>query len=960
MPLKKKYHLPKHCNFIRMKRIITFATLLLFLTCTAISYAQEFGGNPASLKWKQINNRKTKIIFPNGMDSQANRINNINILLANNTAYSIGGKQRKWNIVLLNQTTISNAYVRMAPIMSELYMIPGQNNFSNGSLRWDDNLIIHENRHIQQFSNFNNGLTKVFSFVLGQEGQLLANGIAIPDYFFEGDAVWQETLVSAQGRGRMPAFFNGMKSLALGNKKYPWMKLRSGSLKHYTPDHYELGYQLVAYGYEKYGEDFWRKVTNDAVHFKGLFFAFNKAIERYSGKSYQQFREDAIQYFIERSIPDNEKHNAGFQLITAAKKNNVVDYLFAQYSGDDSIIVTKQSFKEINSFYVLANGKEEKIRVKNYVTDEYFSYRNGKIVYASYQSDPRWGNRNYSVVQLVNIHTRQQKQLTFKSKYFSPDINKDGSEVLAVNVNTDGTNFLHRLNAETGLLTAELPNPHNYFYTQVKYIDNYTAIAAVRNAEGKMCLVKVDLNDGETESVTPFSFNVVGNPFVKGDTVYFGAMNKNADKIFAVNLGDKKIYQLTGNVNGMYQPAVNSKDELLVTAFTADGSGLAKAPPTNTKWQQVTDEGFTTTPDLYTPAALRKKGEGLLYTVRDTISKITAYKKGFHLFNFHSWRPEVSDPEYSYNFYSDNILSSFSQTARYTYNRSDRSSTIGLYETFAGWLPVLSLGNEYSFNRRFYDTSGRAVPYKSGKLNATVYVPLSFVGGRTATNLNFGAGYNIEKIYFTGIDKTRFKADPLKYYNLFLSFSHSSRMARQHINPHWAQSLSLSYRNAFEAIKTDKFVINSSFYFPGLFTNHSFVLNASFQKRDTTSSYFSNNFSYSRGYEALNTRQMYKLGANYHFPVIYPDWGFGNMIFFQRVRANAFYDYTIARARVNGILTDLKNRSAGTEIYFDTKVWNALPVSFGFRYSRLLDKDLNNPGGKNIFEFIVPIGLIPD
>ena len=84
------------------------------------------------------------------MDSQANRINNINRLLSANTAYSMGGKQRKWNIVLLNQTTIPNAYVRMAPIMSELYMTPAQNNFNTGSLRWDDNLIIHENRHIQQ------------------------------------------------------------------------------------------------------------------------------------------------------------------------------------------------------------------------------------------------------------------------------------------------------------------------------------------------------------------------------------------------------------------------------------------------------------------------------------------------------------------------------------------------------------------------------------------------------------------------------------------------------------------------------------------------------------------------------------------------------------------------------------------------------------------------------------------
>ncbi|MEP7142493.1 MAG: hypothetical protein ABI707_06470 [Ferruginibacter sp.] len=938
-----------------------FAPFVLFFLPVYLA-AQQFGGNPASIKWKQINNDQTRVIFPSGMDSQANRINNINRLLSNTTAYSIGGRQRKWNIVLLNQTTISNAYVRMAPIMSELNMIPDQDNFSTGSLRNDDNLIVHENRHMQQFSNFTGGLTGVFSFLLGQEGQLLANGITIPDYFFEGDAVWQETLVSAQGRGRMPSFYNGLKSLWLDNKKYSWMKLRSGSLKDYTPDHYELGYQLVAYGYEKYGEDFWRKVTTDAARFKGLFFAFNRAIERYSGKTYQQFREGALQYFKEHAIPEADKNIPAIHFITGTKKGNVTDYLFPCYVSDDTIVVTKRSYNEISTFYLLANGKEQKIRVKDYVTDDYFSYKNGKIVYAAYQSDPRRANRDYSVILLLDVHTREQRRLSSRSKYFSPDINDDGSEMLVVNVNTNGTNYLQRINANTGQLFMELPNPHNYFYTQTKYINAGTAISAVRNAEGKMCLVKVDLTSGETERITPFSFNVVGYPFVKGDTVYFSAMNKNADKIFAVRLSDKKIFQLTSNTNGIYQPAVNTKGEILFTAFTADGSRLGKTDPATTRWQEVTDENFTNTPDLYAEAALRKKAAGILYTLTDTINTITPYKKSFHLFDFHSWRPEVNDPEYSYHLYSDNVLSSFSKTLTYTYNRSDKTHTVGFYEAFAGWFPVLSLGVESTLHRSFSDTAlHQSVQFNTAKLNAGISIPLSFVGGRTSKFLNFGGGYNLEQLfYYRGISKNVFNNKSVKYINSFIIFSNTSRQARQHINPRWAQSLSFSYRNAFSLVNSYKFVGNSAFYFPGLFTNHSLVINASYQNRDTLINLFSNSFSYSRGYEALSTRRMYKLGANYHFPLLYPDWGFGNMVFFQRVRANAFYDHTIAHARVNGLLSDIKNRSAGAEIYFDTRLWNALPVSFGFRFSHLLDRDINNPGVKNLWEFIVPIGLIPD
>lgn len=386
-----------------MHRIKYFSLPLLSFLLPVISKCQNFGGNPSSIDWKQVNTEKSRVIFPAGMDSQANRISNVVSLLDTATLYSIGNKIRKWNIVLLNQTTLPNAYVRLAPVISELSMTPGQDNFSNGSLRWDDNLIIHEDRHMQQFSNFNVGLTKLFSFFLGQEGQLLANGISVPDYFFEGDAVWQETLVSRQGRGKMPSFFNGLKSLSIAGKNYSWMKLRSGSLRDYTPDHYELGYQLVAYGYEKYGADFWRKVTNDAVRFKGLFFAFNKAIERYSGKTYSQFRNDALLNFKEQTLSASKLSTRTPDFVTPVIKNNVTDYLYPQFVSDDTLIVTKQSYKEINSFYYLVNGKEIKIRIKDYVIDDYFSYRNGKVVYAAYESDPRWSNRDYSVIRLLDL-----------------------------------------------------------------------------------------------------------------------------------------------------------------------------------------------------------------------------------------------------------------------------------------------------------------------------------------------------------------------------------------------------------------------------------------------------------------------------------------------------------------------------------------------------------------------------
>lgn len=934
-----------------------FLISIIFFPCFCI--AQNFGGNPSSLKWQQISTPQARVIFPKGLDSQANRISNVISLLDTATLQTIGNNHRKWNVVLQSQTAIPNAYVRLAPVISELNMTPDQDNFSTGSLRWDDNLIIHEQRHIQQFSNFNHGLTKVFSFFLGQEGQLLANGITTPDYFFEGDAVWQETLVSKQGRGRMPSFFNGMKSLWLGNKQYSWMKLRSGSLKDYTPDHYELGYQLLAYGYEKYGAGFWRKVTTDATNFKGLFYSFNKAIERYSGKTYPQFRTDALSYFREQTINANNIDKNEF--ITPVEQNNIVDYLFPQFVNDDTLIVTKRSYKELNSFYLIANGNEKKLRVKDYVIDDYFSYRNGKVVYAAFQSDPRWTNRDYSVIQLLDIYTNQQVQLTGKSKYFSPDINEDGTEIIAVAVNPGSGNFLHRLKVATGELIAQVPNPNNYFFTQTKYIDKNMAISAVRNPKGEMALVKIDLSNGETENLTAFSYNTLGYPSVNAGKVYFSMSDnyskqlKPADRIFSVSLSDKKLLLITDNANGVYQPAINKKGELIASAFTADGSRLIKSNlNASTEILQSSKKEMSELTSL--------EGKSILENVPANKNTVEKYRKSFQLFNFHSARPFVNDPEYGYELYGDNILSSFTNTITYTYNRNERSHGLGYDVSYGGWFPYFHIGGEYTLNRNVDTAATSGINFNSAKVYAGFSIPLRFIGGRTFKYLSFGSSYVIEQVPYIGVSKNVFDNRAVRYTSSFFSFTNTSRQAKQQINPSWAQTITMTYRNAVGLILRHKLVARTSFSFPGLLANHSLVLDAAWQKRDTFfTDYFSKTFSQPRGYEGISGKRMYKFGANYHLPLFYPDLGFGNIVFFQRIRTNLFYDYGSMLLKTNPAQFDkFKMRSTGAEIYFDTKVWNALSVSVGIRYSRLLDTDLANPGAKNRFEIFLPFSLIPD
>src|SRR5436190_22574258 len=322
----------------------TLLAVLIALSISTFSFSQRFGGNPPSLKWKQVNTDTARIIFPEGLDSQAMRVASLVHYLAGQPlagqGLALGNKLYKINIVLQNQTVIPNAYVGLGPYRSEFFLTPPPGNFDQGTISWPDQLAIHEYRHVQQFNNFRRGLSKLVYILFGQEGYSVAINASIPDWFYEGDAVYNETILSEQGRGRLPLFLNAYPSLWQAGKKYSWMKLRNGSLKDYVPNHYYLGYLLVNYGREKYGLDFWTKVTHDASAYKGLFYPFQSAIKRYAGIDYKTFYNDAFNYYlnpapspqVEKGTinpnPSPQAEKGIIQNMSAVTKSYVTNYYF--------------------------------------------------------------------------------------------------------------------------------------------------------------------------------------------------------------------------------------------------------------------------------------------------------------------------------------------------------------------------------------------------------------------------------------------------------------------------------------------------------------------------------------------------------------------------------------------------------------------------------------------------------
>lgn len=1006
----------RRCHRVLPPTFRIWCSILLFsFLLSGAASAQHFGGNPPSIKWRQINTDTVRVIFPQSLHQMGTEVAAIVHHLARSSLSTIGGRTRKIDIVLQNQTIRSNGYVGLGPYRSEFYLTPRQNNFELGSLPWHHSLALHEYRHVQQFNNFRKGLSRVMYYAFGEQGQGFANSTAVPDWFFEGDAVDQETRYSLQGRGRLPYFFNPYRSLWAAGKDYSWMKLRNGSYRDMVPDHYRLGYMLVAYGRGRYGNDIWRNISGEAAAFRGLFYPFQRAFRNHTGQRFGAFRDEALETFREGKTPilsgaepsggpedplspklsSPAARNDTAARFGAAHKHFAADEEFPQWINDTSIVYVRSSYRNTPAFYTrnILTGAEKRIKWKNISPDNYFSYRNGKIVYTSFQTDARWAWRNYSVITVLDTETGEQSTITQKSKYFSPDISADGNRVVAALYEPSGHSTLHLLAAASGALITEMPNPNSYVFTQTKFFQGDSVVSAVRNARGEMALMVFDLLNGGSRPLVPFGMHVIGWPQVNRDTVFFTMSYGDRDRLFAEAGGRHYIFlpEWKNSSTGSYHLSA-ANGQYAWTVFTAAGMHTLHG---RGKWQPVQIAPYanrplapgqpqiphTNSPLAPNPAPIapRINRSPQADTSRNAVQQwvihpgmqeatpstalwesgaerypITPYRKTTRLFNFHSWRPFISDPEYSYSLIGENILNTLLSDLSLTYNRNERSLETSASFRYGGWFPVLSAGGAYVLHRSLPDSAG-SITWNEANTSVGAGIPLSFHQGLYTRRLNLNGSFNTRQVQYTGAAKQRYANKQFNFADFSVSFTNQRLKALQNIYPAFAQAVSFRHRAVLNHYTARQSLLNGAFYFPGFSVNHSLVLQAAYQGRDTLQQYnFSNIFPFARGYPNLNFPRMWKLGINYHFPVAYPDLGFANIAYLLRVRANIYYDHAQVKSLRNGQHQSF--RSAGAEVYFDSKWWNQLPVSFGIRYSRLLDGSILGVSA-NQWKLVLPLTL---
>ena len=895
------------------KLAILTSFLIFFFVFYAKAQYYSTGVDPASAKWKQINTDNFQIIFQEEFTDQAQKTANILEYYYLKAGKSLNHFPKKISVIIHNQTILSNGYVAWAPKRMELYATPPQDALPDP---WLEHLCIHELRHVVQIDKLNQGITKILSIVFGEQATALVAG-QFPMWYYEGDAVCTETAVLNFGRGRIPSFQMGIKTNLLSDeKRYSFDQSLFGSYATYVPDHYEFGYQLTAYTRTKYEENVWSNVENYVARNSYTLlptpFAFYKGLKKQTGLSQKGLYNETLNYLDSlwtNQVKTKDIVNPDF--IQEYEINEYEDYLNPVYVDNDNIVALKKGVSHIPQF-VLVNNKSEKILYEpGYVIANDFSYSKNLLVWAEYQPDLRWANREYTAIKLFNIKTKRDYYLVTKSRFFSPDLSSKSDKIVVVKVDKTNENSLVILDIFDGHILKEITPNRGSFLQRPQWSEDGKFIYAIELTEDGKQVSRYNLEDDKWEFLFSLKDTDIQRILPAENKVFFHSTLNGTDNIYVFEEKSGNIFQLSNakfGISGFDLSANNNK--LIVDEYTSQGFRLADLPTERALWKKITKEDKFN----YQFAEQLKEQESSTETQNvksENEYRVTSYRKPLNLFNFHSWIPfyvdydnmdlnnAFSDPSEIYNniypgitFLSQNKLSTVDAILAYAYKNGNHFLSSSL--VFRGQYPVLKLTANYG-SEQLIRTTSYATWYPETNLgysyDVDVSVPLNLTRGKNIRG--FIPSVSVEYFdhyYYNYLNDYYINGLEIVESDL-LFYAYQMKSTRDIIPRVGAVFNAKLVNTPFEQeLYGHLYNFNTIFYIPG-WKNSGFQINFGYQYQNPELYLFSSNFSFPKGIEQRRTEKMTKLYGDYVFPIAYPDWSLGSAFYLKRIRGDIFADY---------------------------------------------------------------------
>lgn len=883
---------------MNIKRVFTLIFFVSFL-CFSKLHGQyvSYGSDPWGQRWQQITTPHFKLIYPKAIDSLGQRY-----AWLLDTSYTLGSKSIGHNpvripVVLHPDNVFSNGVVVWAPRHMEIYTTPPTQSYAQD---WSKQLALHEFRHVAQTDKMNKGIMRVGYYLFGEQASALWL-LPVPKWFLEGDAVATETALSSSGRGRLPEFHMAYRAYLLSGAEWGYDRWVNGSYKYNIPSIYHLGYQNVAYARYKYGVDIWDKVLNQSARRYFKIPAFSNALKKHTGLSTKQLQKETFEYLKQQWIEEEATLTVDENIShLPTRKGSFVSLRSPVVIDDKTLAAVEASFDKPSRLIL---GDKRITFNYNGLNGRVTQYK-GKLYWSENVSDIRWEQRSYANIKSFDPKSGALKKHTRKGRYFSLAFNDSLSYYATSSINREGVNTIHILDATNNKEIKQLNVPTGNQVSELLWINtNGTLAALVLNNNG-LGIYSLNTNNGEWGVILSESHVNLSSISMYDEHILFESGYSGINNIYALSLTSKKIYQVTSSRFGAFD-ATTFNDTLYFSDYQKNGHQLAQKELNKADWEEVD----WNKPYRFTLAETLSDQENFNI---DTITIPThiqyeskPYRKPLHLFRLHSWMPFYTELNSELNFDPDELIQSIkpgvtllsqnslsTAVTRLGYSYENGYNTGHASFTYSGWFPIIDITANYGGGKQLLVTEGKLAKGTDNlyDIGATIYVPLTINGTRTLSGFipQVNIKHSNDSYYVPSEDDYQSSTR----LDLFLQHYTYSRSAVRDINPRWGYRILLARRSIpfdtenFGAMYGARLTV----YTPGLFTNHSLKLSGSVQHQDVKRYYMSNLMSFPRGYNSFASKKLRFFSADYAFPIAYPDFNIGSLLYFKRFRLNLFTD----------------------------------------------------------------------
>lgn len=914
------------------------------------------------MKWSTIRTPEVRMIFPDTVSAVAQRT--LFCIRAVHPYIGYGFRHGPMRIpfVLHPENFRSNGLVMYLPKRVEFLTSPAIEGYS---MPWYKQLVAHEYRHAVQYNNLDRGLVRILSYILGQQGSTIAL-LFMPIWAMEGDAVMSETEMSSFGRGLQPSFTLGYRAMRnIGHERRNVDRWFCGSYVDYIPDHYQLGYQICSYAYERYGENVWNKVARYSVRNPYMIvpssIAFRKYYNTGEGRLFQDTFDELEQYWA--SLPLEEDTATP---LTTLPIGNYTTYQWPLQESDTTVLVLKSDYNRTTRFVRIdtRTGQERLVGQTGALSTRPV-LGNGRVWWTEYRRSKFFEQRVNSQLCYMNLVNGEPRQVVGCRRALFPT--SAGDDLAWVDYNPNGR---YTIVVKRGTGDEErFATPADVEIHGLAWDNHTAAYYVIVTDDSGMWLGRID-REG-LHPLMPGAYITLSNLRAANGWLYFGSIASGKDEAHAYCLTTRRQYRLTTSAYGTFDPSP-ADSGVLVTTYDHLGYRVAHQAMADSLMTLVEPSRLPV--NLVNPQRTRWNVINL-DTVRfsavdsmqqDQKFRTKRYRKVPNMVNIHSWMPlgfdpfaaveeQVFDVNIGVTLLSQNLLSNTEAFTSYGWNQTEgslfrlgiRYFGLGVHfdinAAYGGNQVFYSLG-QYNNKTGVYDYQRRPLADKYYSVGMSATLPFYFPRGYHTRQFSFSVGWNYSNGMVANMGKIEWKGQSITNLEHIgfregvhkLSFgagySDQVRLAHRDFAPRWGYVLNVNYTlNPLDHNFSDLFSAYGQVYLPGVAPHHSLTVATAFQTSlggyKLPSGYaplsyrsarliprgFTSTDIYSNSYTAC--------AVNYQMPVWYPEGGIGSLLYFKRIRFNVGADYAQFRGMASGGMDWRRIWAIGGDVILDFNIF---------------------------------------